>query len=159
MEEIEAFVPGVGAPAGVRARFSLVAYQLGMEILARAADGLEELGLSGRDYTTLAVLADDQPGSQLELARCLGKAPAGLVATVDGLQDRGLVRRERDPRDRRRSVVTLTPAGRRMLARADRLAERVEAEVLADLEADERTALHDTLRRVLAPRAAVPASA
>jgi len=93
--------------------------------------------------------ADDEPGSQLELAVACGKAPALVVNMVDVLADKGLVRRERDPKDRRRSVVRLTGDGREVLARADEVAAQVEAELLGGLSAAEREQLHTLLRRAL----------
>jgi DNA-binding MarR family transcriptional regulator len=62
------------------------------------------------------VLATDQPESQQELARLMGKAPPIIVAAVDELEKKGLVARRRDTRDRRRSVVEMTDAGREMLS-------------------------------------------
>ena len=116
---------------------------------------LAELGIDGRDYTTLAVLATDQPDSQQELARLMGKAPPIIVAAVDELEKKGLVARRRDERDRRRSVVEMTDAGREMLARADVIADDLIADIFGALSAGERAALHDTLRRAMAVEAVV----
>jgi DNA-binding MarR family transcriptional regulator len=135
---------------GVNDRLALLVYRAGIEILARGEQALQELGIDGRDYTTLAVLATDQPDSQQELARLMGKAPPLIVAVVDELEARGLVARRRSERDRRRTVVELTDAGREMLARADAIADRLTAELFGALSADERDALHATLRRAMA---------
>jgi DNA-binding MarR family transcriptional regulator len=80
----------------------------------------------------------------------MGKAPPIIVAAVDGLEAKGLVARRRSSRDRRRSVVEVTDAGREMLARADVIAESVIADIFGALSAEERHALHDTLRRAMA---------
>src|SRR5215208_5818083 len=135
---------------GVNDRLALLVYRAGIEILARGEAALAELGIDGRDYTTLAVLATDQPESQQELARLMGKAPPIIVAAVDELERKGLVARRRDARDRRRSVVEMTDAGREMLARADVIADRLIGEIFGALSADERDALHETLRRAMA---------
>ena len=157
MEHLELDRCGVDS-AGVNDRLALLVYRAGIEVLARGEAALEELGIDGRDYTTLAVLATDQPESQQELARLMGKAPPIIVAAVDELEQKGLVARRRDIRDRRRSVVEVTDAGREMLARADTVAERVIAEIFGALSSDERDALHATLRRAMAVEP-VPASA
>jgi DNA-binding MarR family transcriptional regulator len=144
--------------AGVNDRLALLVYRAGVEILARGEAALAELGIDGRDYTTLAVLATDEPESQQELARLMGKAPPIMVAVVDELEEKGLVARRRSTRDRRRSVVELTDAGREMLARADAIADRLTAELFGAVSAAEREALHDTLRRAMAVEpAAAPA--
>jgi DNA-binding MarR family transcriptional regulator len=142
--------------AGVNDRLALLVYRAGIEVLSRGEEALRELGIDGRDYTTLAVLATDQPKSQQELARLMGKAPPLMVAVVDELEDKGLVARRRSARDRRRSVVEVTDAGREMLARADEIADRITAELFGALSEQEREALHATLRLAMA---AAPAAA
>jgi DNA-binding MarR family transcriptional regulator len=108
---------------GVNDRLALLVYRAGIEILARGEQAL---------------------------ARLMGKAPPLIVAVVDELEARGLVARRRSERDRRRTVVELTDAGREMLARADAIADRLTAELFGALSADERDALHATLRRAMA---------
>jgi DNA-binding MarR family transcriptional regulator len=141
---------------GVSSRLALLVYRAGVEILARGEIALAELGIDGREYTTLAVLQSDQPESQQELARLMGKAPPIMVAVVDELEAKGLVERRRSQRDRRRSVVELTDAGAEMLVRADAVADRLTAELFGALSAEERDALHQTLRRAMVD-APVPA--
>src|SRR3954454_16411389 len=87
--------------AGINDRLALLVYRAGVEVLARGEAALAALGIDGRDYTTLAVLATDQPDSQQELARLMGKAPPIIVAAVDDVEEKGLVARRRDERDRR----------------------------------------------------------
>jgi DNA-binding MarR family transcriptional regulator len=60
------------------------------------------------------------------------------------------VERRRDPADRRRYRLTLTPAGRRTLARYDALAAQAEADVLAPLSEAERRRLLDLVAKVVA---------
>jgi DNA-binding MarR family transcriptional regulator len=136
---------------GVNERLALLVYRAGVEVLARGEARLAEIGIDGREYTTLAVLATDQPESQQELARLMAKAPPLMVAVVDELEAKGLVARRRSQHDRRRSVVELTDAGHAMLARADAVADEVTKELFGALDADERVALHQTLRRAMAP--------
>ncbi len=137
-------------PRGFEKRLGLLVNRLGSQILSRASAGFDALGLDGRDYATLAVLADDHPPSQQELADLLGLVPAAIVPLVDGLQDRGLVERQRDPADRRRTAVLLTDHGVARLAQADAVAADVEQDVFSTLSATERDALHDAVRRVMA---------
>jgi DNA-binding MarR family transcriptional regulator len=157
MEAHDAFAPGTNAPRGVQGRLALLAFHAGVEMSARGEAALEELGISGREYTTLAVLADDEPESQQEIAGLLGKAPGVVVAVVDDLEAKGLVERRRSEQDRRRSVVRITPAGRDALHKADAVADEVADAVFAALSPDERVGLHDTLRRALSAQAPAPA--
>jgi DNA-binding MarR family transcriptional regulator len=136
-------------PRGVADRPALLLHKLGNEVLRRAEQPLEEMGLSGREYVTLAVLDSDAPSSQAELAALCGLLPAQLVAVIDELERDGLAERTRDEADRRRSVVRTTAKGRRLLERADALAARIEDELLGHLDADQRARLHDVLRQAL----------
>ena len=134
---------------GYADRLSLLVYRLATELLDRL-DRHVGFDLTAREYTALALLARDRPGSQHELGRLMGLAPQLVVALTDGLEDRGLVARRTNPDDRRRTLVELTEEGRGALARADELAAEVEREVLGPLEARERKRLHEMLRRALA---------
>jgi DNA-binding MarR family transcriptional regulator len=138
------------ASEGVNSRLALLVYRAGIEVLARGEAALAEVGIDGREYTTLAVLETDRPESQQQLATLMGKAPPVMVQVVDELEEKGLVARRRSQRDRRRSVVEVTDAGREALARADEVADRLITEIFGALTAEERSALHDTLRRGMA---------
>ncbi|MER6618040.1 MarR family winged helix-turn-helix transcriptional regulator [Streptomyces xantholiticus] len=140
------------APLAVTRRLSLLLARADKEILARAAPGLAELDLTGRQYHALAVLADDKPGSQLELATALGVLPAIVVTLVDDLETRGLLERQRDPRDRRRQNITLTQSGHQLLQQADALAATVEAEVFAGIDEAAQQQLRQTLIDAFANR-------
>ena len=52
-----------------------------------------------------------------------------VTAVVDGLVSRGLVERRSDPEDRRRVEHLLTPAGRKLLASADKVLDAKLAEL------------------------------
>ncbi len=84
-------------------------------VTARLAAGLREAGLTTSQLGVLEALLHLGPLAQCELAKKQLKSPANLTTVVDNLERRGLVRRTRDPRDRRRSVVELTPDGRRLI--------------------------------------------
>ena len=81
---------------------------------------------------------------------------------LNALESAGLLERRRDPSDRRRHIVVLTPAGQKACEKADRALESVEDDVLGGLSRDERATLHSLLLRAVegATRAAAaPAEA
>jgi DNA-binding MarR family transcriptional regulator len=137
-------------PRGFAERPALLLVKLGNEVAGRAQDPLAGLGLSGRQYMALAVLSSDEPSSQLELARLCGLLPAQVVPVVDELQRRGLVERQRDEADRRRSVVRATPRGLELLAQADALARSIEDELFGGLDGAAREQFAGALRAALA---------
>lgn len=141
-DDIDRSIPPEHVPRAFTERLSLLLVRAGDQIASRGNAALEdELAITGRDYTALAVIEHDQPSSQQELARLMGKAPALCVGMLDDLEAKQLVARVRDPKDRRRSIVTLTDEGRSKLAKADVLARRIEEQVLGELSDDDRSAL------------------
>ncbi|HJB64047.1 MAG TPA: MarR family transcriptional regulator [Candidatus Microbacterium pullistercoris] len=116
-------------------RASVVAAQRDNEALA-------PLGLKVRSFSVLGLALDDQPPTQREIAEFLRLDPSQVVALVDDLEQRGLLARETDPRDRRAKVVAATPAGSELYETA--------RETVVDITAgvDEHEA--ETLRRALA---------
>lgn len=118
--------------------------------LAAAHGALAEHGLRVRQYSVLAIVVGDLRPSQRELSDYLRLDPSQIVAVVDHLQSRGLVRREPDPNDRRANVVVATEAGQELYGVARTAAQRAERDLLSVLDADEVAALGGALRKLAA---------
>lgn len=114
-----------------------------------AEAALVELGLGVKEFGALSILAEEGPLSQQRLGERQGVDRTTMVALVDGLERMAFAERRRDPRDRRAYSLHATAAGRRVLARAEAAARRVEDEFLADLPAPDRECLERVLRRLL----------
>src|SRR3954469_3407215 len=69
----------------------------------------------GYHYRLLATLEEFGPASQAALGRRSGIHLSDMVAAINELADRELVRRAPDPSDRRRNIISLTAAGKRQL--------------------------------------------
>lgn len=73
-------------------------------------------GVSALQYGVLRLLSHEQQTIS-ELGRKMMLSPATLVPVVDALERQALVKRERDPKDRRRIPLLVTEAGRIVLAK------------------------------------------
>ncbi|HVV08935.1 MarR family winged helix-turn-helix transcriptional regulator [Amycolatopsis sp.] len=113
------------------------------------SEGFAQVGMRGYHYRLLATLEEFGPASQADLGRRSGIHFSDVVAALNELAEQDLVRRDPDPADRRRNVVTITPAGRRKLKRLDRTVEGVQEELLAPLNPEEREQLTGLLARLL----------
>jgi MarR family transcriptional regulator, organic hydroperoxide resistance regulator len=87
--------------------------------------------------------------TQAELSRRIGIQTASSTAVIDQLARRKLIRRERDPNDRRRINVSLTPAGRALEKPLTACAVAVNALARKGLSKAEINVLADILRRVM----------
>lgn len=72
-----------------------------------------------------------------------------LVRLLDRLREKGLVRRERDPNDKRAHLLYLTEASEAKIDTIVAFANVTEREALADLTPDERAELARLLGKVL----------
>jgi DNA-binding MarR family transcriptional regulator len=122
--------------------------RLGFAFKAKAIARVEEVGFELYDYSVLAILAEGARETQSTIADALTVDPSRLVALLDALEERALIVRQRDPLDRRRHVVSITPAGKRELARLRELIRRLEDEFFAPLDDASRKALHGLLVRL-----------
>ncbi|MHB1808447.1 MAG: MarR family winged helix-turn-helix transcriptional regulator [Solirubrobacteraceae bacterium] len=108
------------------------------------------LGMRLRHFVALTYLRDHDLAPQQGMCETLGMDANNLVLLLNEMEDAGHVERRRDPADRRRHLVEITPAGRRALEKAERAQESIEEDLLSELSASERETLHDLLARVLA---------
>ena len=99
------------------------------------------------ERSALARLDRLGPATAADLARIEQISPQAMGITLAALEERGLVERHRDDEDRRRSVTTVTEAGREML----RLKRGARARVIADRLADGFTAEELAMLAAAAP--------
>jgi DNA-binding MarR family transcriptional regulator len=113
----------------------------------RSEIALEPIGLRPRHLVALMVLRDRGALTQGALGDVLRLDPTNLVGLLNELEERGLLERRRDPGDRRRHIVELSPAGRTALDGAERALASVQDEILGALDEPERATLHGLLLR------------
>src|SRR5690242_3271283 len=114
----------------------------------RLTQALASLEMRTAEFAVLHHLHQVGPLSQQELGGALRINPSNLVGLLDDLEADGLIVRPRDPRDRRRHLVGLTPAGHKRLGQAKRAVEQAERDLLAPLSAAEQRELHEYLERL-----------
>lgn len=109
---------------------------------------LEEVDLNVRQFSVLALAASELKPTQRELSSFVALDPSQIVALVDTLEDRKLVKRETDRRDRRSKNIVATPQGEKLYRQARSITMTAEDHVLSKLTAAERDQLRELLTKV-----------
>jgi MarR family transcriptional regulator, lower aerobic nicotinate degradation pathway regulator len=135
-------------PEELLAKSGFLMVRLGTEFKSRAVGALTEAGFSQYHYSVLALLHEQDRETQAEIAETLDLDPSQLVGVLDALEQRELIARQRDPRDRRRHLVSLTAEGQRQLRRLRTAIDRLEDQLFAPLDPADRATLHAMLLRL-----------
>jgi MarR family transcriptional regulator, lower aerobic nicotinate degradation pathway regulator len=123
--------------------------QLATRAQGLVAESLAEEGARRQHFSVLTSLAEQGAASQAALGRRLWIDPSDLHAILAELERDGFVARVRDEQDRRRNLVTVTPAGRSALRRLDERVEAAQKALLEPLSAGERRELLRLLERLV----------
>ena len=97
----------------------------------RFDDALRPIGLTNGQFSLMMSLNRPEPPDMGAVASLLGMDRTTLTAALKPLQRRRLLKVTVDPADRRSRVMTLTPKGRRLLARAVPIWRRTHTSVEA----------------------------
>lgn len=124
--------------AAVRSRIKQV-------VLAQVA----EFGLAPQQFWMLIGIQEHPGVSQAALAERVRADAPTVSRTLGALLERGLVRSDPDPGDRRRSCLFLTPPGERLARELKAVAEEVRAAVVTGMSAAEEATLRKGLKRIL----------
>jgi MarR family transcriptional regulator, organic hydroperoxide resistance regulator len=81
----------------------------------QAQSVLDQENVSISHWYYLRVLAQRGELNQLELSKRVGIASTTAVPALDSMEKRGLLKRTRDPKDRRKYYVNLTDEGKRLV--------------------------------------------
>ncbi len=127
--------------------------QVGIHASDRFAARLAEVDLQPPLFRVLNLVDAAEGRSQQEIAKAVQAPPSRMVGFVDELEQRGLIERRADPRDRRVRALYLTAAGREMLARGREVAREHEEELTAGLSEGERGRLVELLGKVVEEQA------
>jgi DNA-binding MarR family transcriptional regulator len=121
--------------------------QLGYAVNRRFRSELEELSLEPRHFGLMRSI-EAASLSQQALGERLQIPASSVVALLDQLEAKGLVRRRLDPTDRRVRLVELSEAGRAVLGRAMEIAIGIESTICLGYDWQGREALIANLQKL-----------
>jgi DNA-binding MarR family transcriptional regulator len=135
------------SPIGVIGRIS----RLARELEQRLETVYREQGLEPGWYDVLATLRRAGPPYRVrptDFTNALMLTSSGTTKRLDRLEQAGLITRAPDPDDRRGTLITLTPAGLRLIDTASEAHLENERRLLGALTEAERGRLADLLRKL-----------
>jgi DNA-binding MarR family transcriptional regulator len=131
-------------------------FVLGQRTRALVGAAMRDAGLRPDEYAAYSVVFEMGPITLTEMAGQLGMPVTTVAVYVRAMEDRGHVRKERHPSDRRAHRLVLTSAGLRAHRRASRSFQRAYRALVHELPIDEGRArdvlqtLSSSARRALA---------
>jgi DNA-binding MarR family transcriptional regulator len=113
--------------------------RLSRDVYRRATEDV--IGIRLKQFIALDYLREQGGTTQQQLGETLHLDKNNCVILLNDLEDDGYVERLRDPTDRRRHLVSMTPAGEKALKKAEEKLETLEEDVVGQLSSDERATL------------------
>lgn len=113
-------------------------------------------GLSRDDVTVTICLSITNAASAQEIVRYTGRPKNSVSRAVTSLEERGVLRRDTDARDRRSSRLSLTPRGRRLFDRIAACFVQRDSLMLSPLSPRERRDFNRLLNKIATPSADWP---
>lgn len=123
--------------------------QLSKRLSSAMNEELEPLNLDIRYFANLISLLIEDDLSQAQLGQRVGEAQYRTSRIIDGLEERGLVERRKDPNSRRAHRIGLTTEGRKVASQLPPIVRRVNRTVLKQLNKGEQRQLTDLLAKAL----------
>ncbi len=108
----------------------------------------EDAGLTPTQWAALARLGEEGAASQNHLGRLTAMDPATVQGVIQRLEKRGLIDREPDPDDRRRTRLKLSAAGAELVVRHTARGAQVSARTLEPLTAGEAETFLALLKKI-----------
>src|SRR5215470_15152473 len=145
--DLESFVP--------RKAVSYLLHRVRMDILCAvdrelAADSmLGPMEVSSAQFIILAALSMENVRSASDLCKDISYDAGAMTRMIDRLEEKGLIRRSRDPADRRLVNLELTDKGNAALPRMRAISLRVLNRLLQGFSQEEARQLESFLTRML----------
>lgn len=134
------------APQGIGYRIKLLSQLLSRKFQER----LEPLGLTPFHWVVLCCLWEEDGLATSSISEKLQQVGGTLTGVLDRMEERGLIRRERDSEDRRIWRIWLTDAGEELREVLPPIAVEIRDSALTGISPSERQHFSDLLDQMIA---------
>jgi DNA-binding MarR family transcriptional regulator len=104
-----------------------------------------DMSVTLTQISAMATLYKRGPMSAGELAACEKVQPPSMTKVLANLEERGLVRRDAHPKDKRQAIISVTDQGLELLESERRSRDAWLSQRLAELTPEERALLRDVV--------------
>jgi len=134
------------APYSLGYRIKLLSQVMGRKFQER----LEPFGLTTFHWVVLCCLWEDDGLATSSIGERLQQVGGTLTGVLDRMEERGLVRRERDTRDRRIWRIWLTEAGKQLEEVLPPIAVEIREEAMAGMAVPDRELFSSLINQAIA---------
>ena len=121
--------------------------QVELVVRSRLDELVRPYGITALQYTALTVLERHDGLSAAQLARDSFVTAQSIADLVRSLEGRGLIRRERNPRNRRELLILLTDEGRELLTGCAEPVRELEGRMVRELTAHQSEQFRQALSK------------
>ncbi len=111
---------------------------------------LGEYNITGPQLISLLIIEEHEPVTATAIAGHIHISPSTVIGILDRLEAKGLIRRERDKKDRRLVQITLTDQGRGLIISAPSPLQGTLAEAMDKLPESELVTIVESFDRIVA---------
>lgn len=126
----------------------LVLWKASNAVKESALDSISHLEMCISDFAVLELLLNKGPSSVNEIGKRVFLTSGSITAALDRLENRGYVKRENDPDDRRVKRIILTANGEKLIVPAFKEHKVAMEEVALSLSLPERRTLIKLLKKL-----------
>jgi DNA-binding MarR family transcriptional regulator len=134
------------APYSIGYRIKLLSQLLSRKFQER----LDPFGLTPFHWIVLCCLWEEDGLATCSIGEKLQQVGGTITGVLDRMQERGLIRRERDPRDRRIWRIWLTEAGKQLETVLPPIAAELREQAMRGIDYDERERFSQLLDQAIA---------
>jgi DNA-binding MarR family transcriptional regulator len=113
------------------------------------AKHMAQFDLKPSEFAALSLVFENPGASQRQVADAVMISPPNMASLMERLEERGLLRRQQDPQDKRLYLLHLTDAGAQLHSQASSVVQNLEERASSMLTPDEKERLLELLAKVI----------